>query len=71
MKKIEAIYDSSPDTELGISAYLHCAKCLSERPAGISPADFSRTQIGIHREGWQVWCNRHACNVAVIAVRAK
>lgn len=51
-----------PNT-LSISAYIHCGKCLAERPGHITPANWSRTQAGFTREGLQVWCNRHKCNI--------
>lgn len=53
--------------ENNIIAYLHCGKCLEEWKANhkgkISPKDFARTQSGWTKEGLQVWCNRHNCNI--------
>lgn len=48
-----------------VSFWLHCAKCLDEKPDGISPKDWSRQQAGVTPEGRLiVWCNRHNCEVA-------
>lgn len=49
-----------------IGLYMHCEKCLNERPPGISPMEWSRTQTGWTPLGLQVWCNRHNCNVVNI-----
>ena len=46
-----------------ISLYLHCGKCLKDRPNGVSPRDWSRLQIGWTEQGLQIWCKRHECNV--------
>lgn len=54
-----------PNTEC-IEMFLHCALCLKEKPANISPMDWSRTQTGWTKLGLQVWCNRHNCNVVHI-----
>lgn len=55
-----------PNT-LEIGAYMHCGKCIDEykrlTPAGESPATFSRLSVGWTRQGLQVWCQRHDCNV--------
>lgn len=66
---IQAIYHTDPSLPCAIGMYLHCAKCLAERPRGVSAAEWSRTQIGPHEKGFQVWCQRHDCNVAVIQLR--
>lgn len=49
--------------KLSINAYLHCGKCLKERPANQTPQEWSRIQVGWTREGLQVWCFRHNANV--------
>ena len=48
---------------LSIGAYMHCRRCLSERPAGESPNSYARLAVGMTKEGLQIWCNRHECNV--------
>jgi hypothetical protein len=43
-----------------IRTFFHCRKCLLEKPADVSPAEWSRTQTGYTADGSiQVWCNRH------------
>ena len=55
--------------ENNIVAYLHCGKCLEEYEQDkkinkvMSPKDYARTQTGWTKQGIQVWCNRHECNV--------
>lgn len=46
-----------------ISGYIHCGLCLKEIPEGISPKHFQRVNVGWTKEGLQVWCVRHNCNV--------
>jgi len=52
--------------ELSITSYLHCVKCLEERPKGISPKDWGMNEVGFTKQGLQIWCRRHNCNVAHI-----
>lgn len=66
---VQAIYHSDPSEPCGISAFVHCAKCLAEKPQDVSAAEWSRTQMGPHAKGYQIWCVRHDCNVAVIEIR--
>ena len=73
---VEARYDNDPATANAIGVYLHCGRCLEELKRGVTeagalvaqqaPAEYARTQIGITDDGFQVWCNRHDCNVARI-----
>jgi hypothetical protein len=46
-----------------IKAFFHCAKCLDEMPGGTSPRDWAKLSVGWTIAGFQVWCNRHECNV--------
>jgi hypothetical protein len=46
-----------------IKLFMHCAKCMDDKPAGISPMDWSQTQAGWTTFGFQVWCNRCDVNV--------
>ena len=46
-----------------IIQYIHCGKCVSEIPNGVSPAQWSRLEVGWTALGFQVWCRRHNCNV--------
>lgn len=54
--------------ENNIQMYLHCGKCLEEwkkdiRETLISPKDYQKVQVGWTKEGLQVWCVRHDCNI--------
>ncbi len=49
-----------------MSAFLHCAKCLLEIPAGVSPREYSSLEVGWTKLGIQVWCKRHDVNVVHI-----
>ena len=69
---IQVHYDVDPSLENEIASYMHCGKCIDELPEFVSPREYSRTQIGIRSDGrFQVWCNRHKCNVAVIDFKLK
>lgn len=46
-----------------IVQYMHCSKCLSDIPSGVSPAQHARLEVGWTKLGLQVWCRRHNCNV--------
>jgi hypothetical protein len=46
-----------------IFQYMHCARCLREMPAGVSPRTWSQLECGWTQEGLQVWCKRHNLNV--------
>lgn len=52
--------------ELSIHQYLHCGRCLEELPDGISPRDWAQNEVGMTKQGIQVWCRRHECNVVHI-----
>lgn len=49
--------------QLGILQYLHCKLCVQELPRGRSPEQFSRLAVGLTKQGLQIWCMRHDCNV--------
>jgi hypothetical protein len=53
----------APEAALAIGAYIHCGLCLDELPAEESPQSFARLSVGFTRQGLQVWCVRHDCNV--------
>ena len=46
-----------------IGAFFHCRQCMEERPATISPREWSRIEVGWTPQGLQVWCVRHDCNI--------
>lgn len=50
-------------TDNEIAAFFHCAKCLREKPADVSPRDWAQLEAGWTPAGLQVWCKRHECNV--------
>ena len=49
-----------------IERYMHCIKCLNEKPDDISPQEYAYLSIGWTEKGIQVWCERHECNVCNI-----
>lgn len=63
MSNVIEIKPNLKPEENNILMYLHCGLCLDEIPEGISPMDWSKSQVGWTKEGLQVWCNRHECNV--------
>lgn len=46
-----------------IRTFFHCALCIAQKPAGFAPRDWAELEVGFTREGLQVWCRRHECNV--------
>ena len=54
---------NEPSTSLSIVQYMHCRMCLAEMPDGTSPQIWSRLDIGYTKEGIQIWCRRHGCNI--------
>ncbi|MDP2661328.1 MAG: hypothetical protein Q8R28_11435 [Dehalococcoidia bacterium] len=46
-----------------ISAFLHCGKCLREKPPGLSPREWASLEVGYTPQGLQIWCERHEVNV--------
>jgi hypothetical protein len=49
-----------------IAAYMHCGKCLEEKPPDQSPQEWAQLEVGWTQLGLQVWCKRHDCNVCHI-----
>lgn len=49
-----------------IESYMHCRRCLEEKPEGISPAEWQQNEVGFTDIGLQVWCRRHQINVVHI-----
>ena len=52
---------------LTINSYIHCGLCTQEfldgKHKGESPKSIQRIQLGWTKEGLQVWCTRHNCNI--------
>ena len=55
-------YDGKKEKEQ-CSLYLNCKQCLDELPQGQSPREFKRLDVGLTKDGLQVWCTRHNVNV--------
>ena len=51
-----------PNTN-SISAFMHCDRCLKEKPADLSPREWASLECGWTKLGFQVWCKRHEANV--------
>lgn len=49
--------------DLAIELYLHCGLCMEELPDGESPRSYSSIELGWTKQGLQVWCKRHDCNM--------
>ena len=47
-----------------IEMFFHCGLCLEEKPDDVTPQEWARLDTGWTLLGFQVWCRRHACNVA-------
>ncbi len=50
-----------------IEMYTHCRKCLTDKPEGVSPADWSRLECGFTEDGFQVWCRR--CEMSIVILQ--
>lgn len=48
---------------LKILQYLHCRKCIEQKPLGISMSEWGGYDIGWTKLGLQVWCKKHQCNI--------
>ena len=46
-----------------IVSFMHCGKCLEEKPSSLSPREWAQLEVGWTKQGLQVWCKRHECNV--------
>lgn len=49
-----------------IKAFWHCRNCMPAKPASISPADWTRIEIGWTQGGVQAWCRR--CDMPVVTL---
>ena len=59
-----------PSNENEIQGFMHCQLCLAEvmkSQGRASPRDYARISVGYTSLGWQVWCNRHDCNIVHIS----
>ncbi len=46
-----------------INDFMHCIKCLDDIPSGLSAQEYQQIEVGLTRNGLQVWCRRHDCNI--------
>lgn len=49
-----------------IEMFANCPDCLDERPADVTPSDWARLNVGMTKEGMQIWCVRHDKNVMAL-----
>jgi hypothetical protein len=42
-----------------ITGYWHCARCVKEKPEGVSHRAYAEIEVGFTAEGVQAWCQRH------------
>ena len=49
--------------KLSILHYLHCGKCIKQKPLGVSMSEWGGYDIGWTKLGLQVWCKKHQCNI--------
>ena len=54
-----------------IVMFLHCGRCLAEKPEGTSPREWASLEVGWTQLGIQVWCKRHECNVLNVDFEGK
>ncbi len=46
-----------------IKLFIHCKKCMSEKPEDLSPSEYASTETGWTDKGVQIWCKRHDENI--------
>lgn len=64
MTKVTVVHNSGLNRKCEISSYLHCGRCLREKPKNQNPAQWARLNVGLTPDGHiQVWCERHNVNV--------
>jgi hypothetical protein len=57
--------------DMNIETYIHCALCVVSIPRGESPQTWQRLEVGWTKEGFQIWCMRHDCNVLHVDFEGK
>ncbi len=50
---------TDPSAPERIKSYCLCARCVQERPPGVSHRDWASIRVGLTEDGLRVWCNRH------------
>jgi hypothetical protein len=46
-----------------IGLFFHCKQCSPLTPSGLSPAEWSKIEVGFTELGIQVWCRRCESNI--------
>ena len=54
-----------------IEQFIHCGLCAVSVPKGESPKTYARLSVGWTSAGFQVWCDRHECNVLHVDFEGK
>lgn len=63
---------STLTNEHAIKMFIHCGQCgvelmdLVQRGIPTSPRDYQAIEAGWTKEGLQIWCKRHECNIVHI-----
>ena len=65
-KKYVMLIDDRRNASLEIELYLHCSECLKDLPETIAPRTWQDVEAGLTKDGVQIWCKRHNCNIALI-----
>lgn len=69
--KVQIIHDDKPVPNQ-ITSFMHCAKCVDEKPNDLSPRSFASIEVGITDKGFiQVWCKRHELNIDIMNFKVK
>lgn len=63
MARVFGREDPTISNEMKIVGFLHCMKCLEQKPKHVSPEGWARLNFGVTEIGVQVWCVRHGINV--------
>lgn len=65
--------DTDPTRPNEIELFIHCKRCLNERPVSVSPREWTQLDVGFHEDDatLQVWCRRHECNVGIMRLSLK
>ena len=56
-------------SENEIELFIHCGKCIEEKPSYLTPRDYSMVEVGKTSIGLKVWCIRHEENIVHLDFR--
>jgi len=66
--------DELPNTHC-ITTFIHCGQCIDEFQAKPHPGEsiqtFTRYEMGYTKQGIQIWCLRHKCNIMHVDFEGK